>query len=92
MAKPKTDLKQYGITLSKDDFWRYLWRAFEEFYRHPAYPSEIESIDELVLRPDEAQKFCHVIRVRLNSGAPDDVILRALLAHRKKGGTKRGQD
>jgi hypothetical protein len=39
--------------------------------------------DDLVCHPDEAKKYCEVVRAEVGSPVPDHVILRALLNARK---------
>lgn len=73
--------REYGVDMDRDEFVEKLVGEFEETYRGGL------SIDELCLRPTEALRFCTDTRRRLGAfDLPDDIILRTIMNHRKRGG------
>jgi hypothetical protein len=84
MARLK--LKNFGINMDEEQFKQLLADTFHGHYR--AFPS----VDELLVRPREAIRYCDRIRDQMFSNGedaaidlPDDVILRTLLNLRKHG-------
>jgi hypothetical protein len=67
----------YGVDKTPDEFKEMLVDRLHSMY--PAF-----SIDELLVRPQEAIDYCKSIRRTLeNFDLPDDLILRPLLSTRK---------
>lgn len=72
-------LAEYGIDTDPEMFVDSLVERFQGMY--PAF-----SIDELLVRPREALRFCDSVRCATgNYDLPDDVLLRPLLNRRKQG-------
>lgn len=84
MPRPALNPADYGINLSRADFVDRLVVEFLQQYQGRT------TIDELVLRPREALKFCDTVRRNNGWGEQlgDDVILRALMNQRKASGRK----
>lgn len=79
-------LKNFGIKMAEQPFKEMLADTMHAHYR------AIESIDELLVRPREAIRYCDRVRDQLATAGeseaydlPDDVILRTLLNMRKRG-------
>jgi hypothetical protein len=71
----------FGISASKEDFTDQMVEAFNVAYRGQF------SIDELLLHPREAARFCD--QARFQHGyydVPDDIILRVIMTRRKNPG------
>lgn len=92
----KTDLSKYGLDMTPE---RFRENVNHVFFMEMAV---LFTIDELLLHPESAVAFCKVVRLRLRANRfgnvfdkelverlPSDVILRALLAHRKSGKAKK---
>lgn len=78
MNRSSIDLREFGLTISKEQFISRIVGAFQKHYDW--------SIDELLLRPREAARFCDEIRTSLKSyDIPDDIILAVLISQRKQG-------
>ena len=72
-------LAEYGIDTEPEMFVDQLVELFQGLY--PAF-----TIDELLVRPREALKFCDAVRTSCrNYDLPDDLLLRPLLNRRKHG-------
>lgn len=72
-------LSEFGIEIDPETFVDQLVERFQAMY--PAF-----TIDELLVRPREALRFCDAVRVATgNYDLPDDVLLRPLLNRRKHG-------
>ena len=84
MPRPPLNPAEFGIDLTRADLIERLALDFFEIYQG------MTTIDELVLRPKEALSFCNQVRQRNGWGERlrDDVILRALMNHRKASGKK----
>lgn len=68
----------FGINMEKDDFVDLLVNEFREAFRGAW------SIDELVLHPRDALRFCDDLRRKHSYyDLPDDIILRSLMGRRK---------
>jgi hypothetical protein len=77
VARLSLTLADFGIDLGPEEFVDLLADMMAQLY--PAF-----TIDELLVRPREALRFCDAARQRLDCyDLPDDVILRALLNRRK---------
>lgn len=70
--------EEFGISVSKDEFTDQMVNDFADTYRG------LWTIDELLLHPREAMRFCDDVR-RLHGyfDVPDDIILRVILQRRK---------
>jgi hypothetical protein len=78
MARQSFEPQNFGIDLSKEDFVDQMADAFNDTYKGNL------SVDELLLHPREAIRFCDDVRSRhAYYGVPDDVILRSVLQRRK---------
>jgi hypothetical protein len=84
MARLK--LATFGIEMDEDQFRGMLVELFHNLYR------AIPSVDELLVRPREAIRYCDRVRDHLAGTGedaafdlPDEVILRTLLNQRKHG-------
>lgn len=82
----RLDLSKFGITMDTETFKDLLVETFQTQYR------AIPNVDELVLRPQIAIRYCDGIRDQLSARGegeaydlPDDVILRTLMNKRKAG-------
>lgn len=79
-ARKAARLMEYGLDETEQEF---VERLAETFHRR--YP--MFAVDELLVRPREALRFCDdVRRARLNYDIPDDLILRALRRRLECGG------
>jgi hypothetical protein len=79
MARLSKTLAEYGIDTDPDAFVDQLVERFQGMY--PAF-----TIDELLVRPREALRFCDSVRTATgNYDLPDDLLLRPLLNRRKQG-------
>lgn len=68
----------FGINLERREF---VDRLVDDFHGH--FRGTI-TVDELLLNPREAMRFCEDVRTRRAwSSVPDDVLLRLLLQRRK---------
>jgi hypothetical protein len=78
MPRKSFDPQDFDIELSRDEFVDRMADMFNEIYRGTL------SVDELLLHPREAIRFCDEVRSRFGYyGVPDDVILRSVLQRRK---------
>jgi len=79
MARNQIDPSQFGVALDKDDFIDQMCEDFNDAFRGTL------TIDELLLHPRDAMRFCDdVRRNRAYYDVPDDIILRAILLRRKR--------
>jgi len=79
MTRGKFDPAEFGIRLSKKQFVDQMAEEFNETYRGTW------TVDELVLHPREAMKFCDEVRRKYHYyDLPDDIILRVVMNRRKK--------
>jgi hypothetical protein len=79
MARKRTDPKEHGVPLEKEEFAEQIIGEFEKFL-----PRGL-TVDEFLLRPRVALAFCD--EIRLDNGwfdLPDDVILRQIMNYRKQ--------
>ncbi|MFO1043257.1 MAG: hypothetical protein U0941_15800 [Planctomycetaceae bacterium] len=78
MGRASFDPKEFGVDLSKPEFMDQMVDEFNAAYR------DQWTIDELLLRPREALRFCDSVRGRFGYfDVPDDIILRAIMQRRK---------
>ena len=78
MTRGRFNPTEFGVALSKDDFTDQMVDDFAETYR------DDWTIDELLLHPREATRFCDDIRRKHSYyDLPDDIILRVILGRRK---------
>jgi hypothetical protein len=79
VARLSKSLTEYGVETDPEQFVDQLAERFGSMY--PAF-----SIDELLVRPREALRFCDAVREATgNYDLPDDLLLRPLLNRRKNG-------
>ncbi|MFH1924464.1 MAG: hypothetical protein ABIP48_31825 [Planctomycetota bacterium] len=78
MTRGKFDPAEFGVNLSREDFTDQMVEAFHGTYR------DGWTIDELLLHPREAVRFCDDVRRKHGYyDVPDDIILRVILTRRK---------
>lgn len=78
MGRGNFDPKDFGVDLSREDFTDKMVDTFAEAFRGQW------TIDELLLHPRDAMRFCDDVRHRFGYfDMPDDLILRVILARRK---------
>jgi hypothetical protein len=77
MARRSFKPQDFGVDIARKDFDDTCIEDFNEAYRS-------WTIDELLLHPAEAQRFCSDVR-RKHAwyDVPDDIILRVILTDRK---------
>ena len=81
MSRATFDPAEFGVGVSKDEFMDRIADTFNETFRGSL------SVDELLLRPREAVRFCDSVRARHNwFDVPDDILLRSLMNRRKNPG------
>ncbi len=82
MARHSFKPEDFGVLLDRDQFDDLLVDEFHGHYRGDW------SIDELLLHPREALRFCDDVRRKHAFwDVPDDVILRVILQRRKNPNT-----
>ncbi len=78
MARGKFDPAEFGVDLSREDFADEMVNDFGDIYR------DVWTIDELLLHPREAMRFCDDVRRKHGYyDLPDDILLRVILSRRK---------
>lgn len=78
MGRGKFNPADFGIDLSREDFGDEMVNDFNDTYRG------MWTIDELLLHPREAVRFCDDVRRKHGYyDAPDDIILRVIMTNRK---------
>lgn len=78
MGRGNFDPADFGISVSKAEFTDQMVNDFGETYKGAW------TIDELLLHPREAARFCDEMRRRHGYyDCPDDIILRVILGRRK---------
>jgi hypothetical protein len=81
MARDNFDPRAFGVDLDRKDFADQMAEDFNAFFRGQ------QSVDELLLHPRDAIRFCDEVRFKRGYwDVPDDIILRAILNRRKKPG------
>ena len=79
VARLSKTLAEFGVDEDPDAFVDRLADVFHRMF--PAF-----TIDELLVRPRQALRFCDGVRETLgNYDNPDDILLRPLLNRRKHG-------
>ncbi|MBN2296347.1 MAG: hypothetical protein JXM70_28215 [Pirellulales bacterium] len=77
MVRGKFDPKAFGVNLSREELTDEMVEEFNSCYRS-------WTIDELLLHPREAARFCEDTRRKFAYwDLPDDIILRVILNARK---------
>ena len=78
MAKKLFQPQDFGVDFLMDEFDDLAVGMFREIYR------DIWTIDELLLHPSEAVRFCQDVRRKHGwHDLPDDIILRVIVARGK---------
>ena|SRR3990172_12402467 len=78
MGRGKFDPAEFGVKLSREELTDLMVGDFSETYR------DGWTIDELLLHPREAMRFCDDVRRRhAYYDLPDDIILRVIMGRRK---------
>lgn len=82
MGRGNFDPKEFGVDLSKVDFTDQIVDEFNGTY-HGEW-----TIDELLLHPREAARFCDDVRRKhAYYDVPDDILLRVIMTRRKNPGS-----
>lgn len=76
MSRLQTVLRNAGYPGDRDQFRNQLADLFAENYRD-------WTDEKLLFHPDEAKRYCNLIRAKAGANLPDDVILAALCGIRK---------
>jgi hypothetical protein len=78
MARGNFDPSEFGIDATREDFADQMAEDFNTYFRGQL------TVDELLLHPRDAMRFCDEIRHRRGYWTlPDDIILRTILGRRK---------
>jgi hypothetical protein len=78
MGRGKFDPTEFGVSLSREELSDQMVNAFNDTYRGGW------TIDELLVHPREAVKFCDDVRRKhAYYDLPDDIILRGIMNARK---------
>jgi len=78
MARGKFDPTEFGVNCSREEFGDEMVGDFAATYR------DTWTVDELLLHPREAVKFCDDVRRKHGyHDLPDDIILRTIMNRRK---------
>jgi hypothetical protein len=78
MTRGNFDPAAFGIRSSKEDFTDEMVGDFADYFRGQW------TIDECLLHPRDAMRFCDEVRQRRGYwDVPDDIILRVILTRRK---------
>lgn len=81
MARGFFDPKEFGVDATREDFHDQMAEDFNSYFRGQW------SIDELLLHPRDAIRFCDEVRHKRHYfDVPDDIILRSILTRRKNPG------
>jgi hypothetical protein len=81
MARGNFDPTDFGIDYSKEDFTDQMVSDFADHFRGQW------TIDECLLHPRDAIRFCDEVRHKRHYfDLPDDIILRVILTRRKNPG------
>ncbi len=79
MGRESFSPKEFGVKMTKPEFTDKMVEMFGAVYRG------CWSIEELTLHPREALAFCDTVRREMVAfDLPDDIILRVIVAQRKK--------
>lgn len=85
MARKPTP-QDYGIDMTGAALGERIDRVWKQY--RDAKSLEHRSTDELLVHPADAIAFCDYVRAYIDSRLPDDLILRSLIAYRKRGAAK----
>jgi hypothetical protein len=78
MGRGAFNPRDFGVNMERVDFTDEMVTDFNEAYR------DGWTIDELLLHPREAARFCDTVRFKRGYyDAPDDIILRSIMTRRK---------
>jgi hypothetical protein len=78
MARPSFEPREFGVNLEKEEFIDQMCEEFNTTFRGQW------SIDEMLLHPRDALRFCDDVRHRhAYYDLPDDIILRVIMGRRK---------
>ena len=78
MVRGKFDPAEFGVNLSRAEFSDQMVDDFSDVYR------DTWTVDELLLHPREAMRFCDEVRRKHSYyDVPDDIILRVIMTRRK---------
>lgn len=78
MSRGKFNPKDFGVDMTREEFTDHMVGDFANAYR------DGWTIDELLLHPREAARFCDDVRSKHGFyDVPDDIILRSILTRRK---------
>lgn len=78
MGRGTFDPRDFGVAMDRSDFTDQMVETFHNIYR------DSWTIDELLLHPREAARFCDDVRRQYGYyDVPDDIILRVILTRRK---------
>lgn len=78
MGRGNFDPADFGVNMSREDFTDHMVSDFADYFR------DQWTIDECLLHPRDAMRFCDDIRHRRGYwDMPDDIILRVILTRRK---------
>lgn len=81
MGRGNFNPADFGISVNKEEFTDQMVEAINSIYRGQW------SVDELMLHPREAVRFCDQVRHQHGYyDVPDDIILRVILTRRKNPG------
>lgn len=72
------ELGKYGCSLGRTELLDLVVETHQIL--HPAW-----TVDELACHPTDALEFCKEVRRRAGAPIREDVILKALMNHRRKG-------
>lgn len=80
MGRGKINPPEFGVNMPKDAFMDQMVEDFAIIYR------DTWTLDEMLLHPREAAKFCDDVRRKHGFyDVPDDIILRSIMNRRKHG-------
>lgn len=78
MTRGRFNPEDFGVSVSRDELMDQMVEEFHGVYR------DDWTIDELLLHPREAARFCEDVRRKYGYwDLPDDIILRVVLTRRK---------
>jgi hypothetical protein len=78
MARHSFQPSDFGVNMDKDEFIDQMCEDFNDTFRGQT------TVDEVLLHPRDALRFCDSVRMKLGYyDLPDDIILRSILQRRK---------
>lgn len=79
MGRGAFDPRTFGVDLDRENFIDQIVGEFNDVYRGTV------TIDELLLHPSEALRFCSDVRRKFGYfDVPDDIVLRSIMTRRKR--------